>query len=145
MPIHILPGMKPTLNDAQRAHLGLRLVMGLNIMLHGLVRFGHLDAFAESLVTGFANTPLPAGLVRLFALTLPFFEAAIGLLLLLGLKFRLAVLAGFAVLASLTLGTVLREQWETAGLQLVYALAYFALTLHASHLRLALDPKVNPS
>lgn len=102
--------MSSPLTDAQRAHLGLRLVLGLNIFMHGAVRFGHLSKFVDGVVQGF--------------------------------RFREATLAGFALIAALTFGTCLREQWDIAGLQLIYALAYFALTLHASHLRYAVDGRV---
>ncbi len=134
--------MSSPLTDAQRAHLGLRLVLGLNIFMHGAVRFGHLSKFVDGVVQGFATTALPAGFVLGFAYAIPFLEVAIGALVLAGFRFREATLAGFALIAALTFGTCLREQWDIAGLQLIYALAYFALTLHASHLRYAVDGRV---
>ena len=54
------------------------------------------------------------------------------------------LLSAFGI-AALTFGTCLRERWDIAGLQLIYALAYFALTLHASHLRFSVDRRLAPA
>ncbi|MCE9669002.1 DoxX family membrane protein [Myxococcus stipitatus] len=127
------------LDDRQLAHGVLRLVLGLNILTHGLVRVAAPGAFADSLVQGFTGTPLPEWTVRPFALVLPFVELAVGLLILLGLRLRLALVAGGALIAMLTFGESLRQQWNTVGLQLLYALAYFVLLSRASDARLTLD------
>ena len=71
--------------DRRLAYLLLRLTLGLNILLHGAVRVPALGAFVEGMVRQFTDTPLPAVAVRLFGLVLPFLEAAIGLLLTIGL------------------------------------------------------------
>jgi thiosulfate dehydrogenase [quinone] large subunit len=131
----------PQWTDAERAHVVLRLTLGLNIALHGLVRVGHPLDFADALVAGFAQTPLPAVLVRAFAAGLPFVETAIGVGILLGWRFRAVSALGGVVLALLTAGACLKQDWEIAGLQLIYALVYFALTLRAGDLRLALDTR----
>jgi|APLak6261679142_1056127.scaffolds.fasta_scaffold00011_9 thiosulfate dehydrogenase [quinone] large subunit len=131
----------PKWTDAERAHAVLRLTLGLNIAIHGLVRVGHPLEFADALVAGFSQTPLPALSVKAFAVGLPFLETAIGLAVLLGWRFRAALMLGGVVLASLTAGACLKQDWEIAGLQLIYALVYFALTLRAGDLRLALDTR----
>ncbi|MCP3098301.1 DoxX family membrane protein [Myxococcus sp. K15C18031901] len=127
------------LEDRQLAHGVLRLVVGLNILVHGLVRVGAPGAFADGIVQGFASTPLPEWSVRPFALVLPFAELAVGLLILLGLKLRLALVAGGVLIAMLTFGESLRQQWNTVGLQLIYALAYSALLARASDARFTVD------
>lgn len=125
--------------DRQLAHAVLRLVLGTNIAVHGVVRVGAPASFADSLVQGFAGTPLPEWSVRAFATSLPFLELAVGLCILLGFRLRLALVLGGALMASLTLGESLRQQWSTVGLQLVYALAYYVLLSRAADARLTVD------
>jgi thiosulfate dehydrogenase (quinone) large subunit len=110
----------------------LRATLGLNICFHGISRIVQGPAvFANALVPMFARTPLPAGLVRSFGLTLPWVEALLGFLLLIGLWTRAALIGGALLIFVLTFGTALRQDWDTAGLQLIYAAVY--ATLLASH------------
>ncbi|MFP2928594.1 DoxX family membrane protein [Pyxidicoccus sp. 3LG] len=125
--------------DRQLAHGVLRLVLGTNITVHGLVRVGSPGAFADTLVQGFANTPLPEWSVRAFALATPFLELAVGLCILLGLRLRLALFVGGAFMAALTFGESLRQQWSNVGGHLSYALAYYFLLSRASDARLTID------
>lgn len=127
------------LSDRQLAHAVLRLVFGTNITVHGLVRVGAPGSFADALVQGFANTPLPEWSVRAFAVGLPFVELAVGLCILLGLRLRLALVAGGVVLASLTFGECLRQEWSAVGLHLSYALAYYVLLSRAADARFTVD------
>jgi thiosulfate dehydrogenase (quinone) large subunit len=78
--------------ERRLVYLLLRLTLGLNILLHGAVRVPALGA-VEGMVRQFTDTPLPAVAVRLFGLVLPFLEAAIGLLLTIGLWTRGALVA----------------------------------------------------
>jgi thiosulfate dehydrogenase [quinone] large subunit len=110
-------------------HLGLRLVVGVNLLAHGLARIGDIPGFAAHLASDFAGV-LPAALVRPFAFCVPPLELAIGLLVLLGVRLREVLLAASALLAALTFGACLIQRWEIVGLQLVYALAYWVLGAH---------------
>lgn len=106
----------------------LRATLGLNILFHGVSRIVQGPAvFANALVPMFAHTPLPAGFVRGFGLILPPVEAVLGFLLLIGLRTRAALVGGALLIFVLTFGTALRQDWETAGLQLIYAAIYAAL------------------
>jgi thiosulfate dehydrogenase (quinone) large subunit len=113
--------------DRKLAYLVLRFTLGLSILMHGLVRLPHLTAFAAATVKLFVATPLPAILVRLFALTLVFLETAVGLLLVLGLWTRTALLLGALLMAFLIFGTALRSDWSTLAIQLFYAFLYATL------------------
>lgn len=42
--------------DRRLGYATLRAILGLNILLHGLVRIPTLGAFADGLVQGFADT-----------------------------------------------------------------------------------------
>jgi thiosulfate dehydrogenase (quinone) large subunit len=70
----------------------LRFTLGLIIFMHGMVRLPHLSAFAEDMVKLFVQTPLPAFMVRPCAFCLVFVEASVGLLVLLGLWTRRALI-----------------------------------------------------
>ncbi|MPR36236.1 DoxX family membrane protein [Salmonirosea aquatica] len=128
--------------DAQIAYLLIRLTMGLNFFMHGVVRiFGHLDKFREKTVTDFQETWLPQPLVDVFATILPFFEGTIGLLLLLGLFTRQAIMAGAVVMMVLIFGTSLRQDWALVGSQIVYSLFFYFLMRYAADNAWSLDSR----
>lgn len=79
------------------------------------------------MVRQFADTPLPATIVRPFALSLVFVEAIDGPLLLLGLWTRWTLVLGTLLMASLVFGTALRSDWNTLAIQMLYASIYSAL------------------
>jgi thiosulfate dehydrogenase [quinone] large subunit len=114
--------------DRQLAYGLLRLVLGTNIMIHGVSRlYTGVKDFAQALVPLFAKTPLPPGAVYAYASALPVVEASIGLCVLLGFGSRYAFIFGLLLIASLTFGAALRQDWDSAGLQLIYALLYAIL------------------
>jgi thiosulfate dehydrogenase (quinone) large subunit len=113
--------------DRRLAHGILRLTLGVNMLMHGVVRVPDLAGFADGIVASFAETPLPPLSVRLFALSLPFIEAGIRFLLVLGLFTRWALVAGGLVMTALVFGTALRSDWETVGIQMIYAAIYSLL------------------
>ncbi|QRK07157.1 DoxX family membrane protein [Archangium violaceum] len=131
----------PGITNAMAGFFLLRLSLGINILGHGLVRIGNPGAFADALVQLFANTWIPSPLVRLFALLLPFIELVLGVLLTLGLLTRAALFTGGLVMVSLVFGTALRSDWETLGLQMIYAALYSALMATAHLNRLSLDAR----
>ena len=114
--------------DRQLAYGLLRLVLGTNIMIHGVSRlYMGVKDFAQALVPLFAKTPLPPGAVYAYACALPFVETMIGLCVVLGFGSRYAYVSGLLLIASLTFGAALRQDWDSAGLQLIYALLYSGL------------------
>lgn len=117
-----------------------RLLLGLNFLLHGLVRLPKLAAFRAGIVKEFAAAPLPPGLVSAYATALPFVEGGIGLLLLLGLFTRPALVAAMLVIMSLVFGSSLLEKWSLVGDQMLYGLYTIMLVLHLQRNRLCLDP-----
>ncbi|AKF84678.1 hypothetical protein MFUL124B02_02860 [Myxococcus fulvus 124B02] len=125
--------------DRQLAHGVLRLILGINIGLHGLTRVGAPGAFADGIVKNFADSPLPEWSVRAYALGLPFVELAVGVGILLGLRLRWVLTLGALLMSTLTFGESLRQQWSTVGLHLSYALAYYILLARAADARLTVD------
>lgn len=122
------------------AHFVLRVFVGVNLATHGIVRvLGGVGAFADHLAAEFARSPIPAALVRAFGVVLPPIELVLGLAILLGLWLRPTLIAAGLVLALLTFGSCLRQDWVVAGTQLVYALAYYVLLARLSDDRTSID------
>jgi thiosulfate dehydrogenase [quinone] large subunit len=114
--------------DFALAYLLLRATIGLNIFIHGASRLlAGVSSFANSLVPMFQKTPLPACSVHWFGLALPWVETILGFLVLAGLRTRFALIGGSVLIFVLTFGSTLRQDWESAGLQLIYASIYAAL------------------
>ena len=114
--------------DRQLAYGLLRLILGTNILIHGVSRlYMGVEAFARALVPLFAKTPLPPSVVYAYASALPVAEAILGLCVLFGVGSRYAYVGGLLLIASLTFGAALRQDWDSAGLQLIYALLYAIL------------------
>lgn len=82
---------------------------------------------------------LPHFSVVIFGYALPWAEAIIGLLVLFGVLTEWALIAGALLMALLTFGTSLRQDWNVAGLQLIYAVVYFLLIAFRRHNRFAAD------
>jgi len=126
--------------DGALAYFLLRATLGVNLCMHGISRLlAGPASFAHSLVALFERTPLPGWLVLAFGFTLPWIEAVLGLLLLSGLRTRLALIAGSVLLVVLTFGSALRQDWQTVGLQLIYSSVYSALLAFRSRNIYALD------
>ena len=71
---------------------------------------------------------------------IPYWEPAVGLLLVLGLWTRWALAAGALRIAPLTFGTALRAEYPVLSEQLVYAVVFFVLLLfRAQHDRFGVD------
>ncbi|MFD2571717.1 DoxX family protein [Spirosoma soli] len=110
----------------QLAQLVIRLGLGINMLMHGLVRIPKLNAFVTKTAAGFSATILPEQLTRAFLYALPFAEFASGLLILLGGQFsKWGYGLGGIIIASLLFGTTLKEDWGGAGNQLIYVIAFY--------------------
>ena len=92
------------------AYAIFRVTLGLNIFLHGFVRIltgpSAFEAQTEKL---FTSTFLPAGQVHFFLSVLPYIEAAVGSLIVVGLFTFWALVAG----ALLMLVLIFRNRSET--------------------------------
>jgi thiosulfate dehydrogenase [quinone] large subunit len=120
--------------DEQLAYALLRAVVGTNLMMHGVSRsIGGTGEFAAKLVMQFAHAPLPAWSVWVFGLTLPAIEGGLGLLLLIGLRTRAALIAASALIIVLTFGSSLLQDWSSVAIQLTYAAVYGALLFLHRH------------
>jgi len=114
--------------DERLAYALLRIVVGTNLMMHGVSRMiAGPGEFAAKLVMQFGHAPLPASSVWLFGLSLPSIEATLGFLILVGLRTRAAFITASLLIVVLTFGSALLQDWAAAGTQLTYALVYSTL------------------
>ena len=127
--------------DRALARALLRVSMGLNLLLHGLVRLPKLGEAADGMARGFSATILPWALVHAFALFLPFAEVIVGVLLLIGLWQRKVLSSGMLMMMALIFGTALQQRWDTLTQQMVYVFIYAALLATRSWDRWSLDAR----
>lgn len=128
------------LHEHELAYGLLRITLGINIMLHGIVRWrGGLRAFSRVLTSDFSNMPLPPILVARFGWVLPILETLIGSLLIPGVFTLPILLAGTLLLNILVIGKCLQSDWQTASLQLIYLACYVALIWLAGANHYSLD------
>jgi len=128
-------------SNAVIAYTILRLSFGANILLHGLSRIlNGRPAFLAYLNHYFEHAHLvPGGMLPVFGAILPWVETTLGLLLMLGLFTRFAVIAGALAMLVLVIGTNLAQDWIVSGLQLIYCFIYYYLLVHLKENRLSLD------
>lgn len=125
-------------SDPVLAYTILRLSFGANILLHGVSRLlaGHA-AFLAYLNHYFEHAPLiPPSSLPAFASVLPWVETTLGLLLFVGLATRFSLIAGALVMTGLVIGTNLAQDWNVAGLQLIYCFVYYYLLVRRRELNL---------
>ena len=116
-------------SDGALAYGLFRFTLGLNIMMRGIVRITlGLPAFQNYMLTQFKDVPvMPPAFLIPFASALPFVETLIGLCIVVGFQTRPALIAGALMIAALTFGTMLRQDFTVAWLQLDYAIVFFIL------------------
>jgi thiosulfate dehydrogenase [quinone] large subunit len=119
-------------SDAVIAYFILRVSFGINIMLHGVSRLLADHAIFEAYVNHyFEHTPLmPKAAIVAFAAILPPVEATLGLLLVIGLATRSSLIVGGLTMTALVFGTNLAQDWNNAGLQLIYCFIFCYLLMH---------------
>jgi thiosulfate dehydrogenase (quinone) large subunit len=134
----------PGAGDYSLGYALLRVTLGVNIAMHGISRIlAGLGAFASGLEKQFAATPLPRFAVSAFGHALPWAEASIGLLILIGGATRIALVAGALLIVVLTFGSTLHQDWQIAGVQLIYAIAYALLIAFHRYDSFSLDGRLS--
>lgn len=134
------PSGSSATDDYSLAYALLRATLGVNIAMHGISRIlAGVGVFAAGIEKQFAATPLPQFALSIFGHALPWAEAIIGLLILFGVATRVALVAGALVILVLTFGTTLHQDWQIAGLQLIYAIAYALLIAWHGHNAISVD------
>ena len=117
----------------------LRLAIGASMFGHGLVRLPKLNGFSNWMVGQFQKSMMPAALVTPFSYALPIAELIIGLLLLLGLLTKQALIAGGIVMILLVFGSTTIEDWSAIPSQLIHAAFFAALLSSIAYNTYAID------
>ncbi len=125
--------------DIVIAYSFLRIIFGVNFFNHGFTRLGNIPGFAQSMVDLFKDTFMPAGLVYATGIFVPPVEFIIGVLLLLGLANRVALIIGFCLMLVLHYGVTLLQNWDAATSQLIYCLIFFVLLAGDRYNQFSLD------
>jgi thiosulfate dehydrogenase [quinone] large subunit len=135
------PATDPARLDRQLAYAVFRLTLGVNILVHGAGRvFGPgAEAFASTTAAEFTKTALPAGMVHAFLIVVPFAEVVLGVLTTLGLFTRWNLTLGGLLITVLVFGTAMRSDWNTVGVQMIYAITYYLLLVNRSANRFSVD------
>jgi len=128
-------------SDTSLAYAIFRLTFGVNICIRGVARIFvlGLDNFGAGMMKQFSTTWFPPLFIDTFAHTLPWIETALGIMLILGLKTRLALTIGGLMMTCLTFGTMFLMDFQLAWLQLTYAIAFFLLLATRSWNVISLD------
>jgi thiosulfate dehydrogenase [quinone] large subunit len=111
--------------EQRQAYLLLRLITGLDFFMHGFARIftgTHLSGFAQGMVKSMASTPLPPTLTLATGYAIPCAELLIGTFLLLGLFTRATLTLALLLMLVLMFGIGLKQDWNVASSQLLYAL-----------------------
>ena len=112
-----------TLRDRRMGFAILRIILGINMLGRSLVRIPELNEFASGMAGNFADTILPEPFVHVYAFVIVFAEAVIGVLLIAGWKTRWALLTMGILLATLTFGMLLQQNFGTVANILIYTIA----------------------
>jgi thiosulfate dehydrogenase [quinone] large subunit len=133
-------------NDKSLAYALLRIAFGINFAGHGLIRiYNGAGTFATTTAEHLAKSPLPHSLTFGFSYAIPFIEAILGLVLILGIFTRAALVCGAAFMMALTIGVASNQQWDIAGQQLLYSVVFFLLLYLIEHNALSVDTYLHHS
>jgi len=122
-------------HEQRQAYLLLRVLTGLDFFGHGFARIftgSHLSGFAQGMAKGMATSPLPYSLNLGAGYAIPPVELLIGVLLLLGVFTRFALTVALLLMMVLMFGVTVKQDWASAGTQLLYGLT-LAILLFGRH------------
>lgn len=125
--------------DLILAYALLRIIVGINYFNHGFTRIGNIPGFMDSMVSAMEGAWMPEFLVRINAALVPPVELIVGLLLILGLFTRGALIACLVLMAMLMYGVTVVQNWDAAGSQLIYDVILAILLAGSGYNRISLD------
>jgi thiosulfate dehydrogenase [quinone] large subunit len=129
-----------TSNNRSLAYALLRIAFGVNFAGHGLIRiYNGVSTFATTTAEHLTKSPLPHSFTYAFSYAIPFFEAILGLTLILGVFTRAALICGAVFMMTLTIGVTANQQWDIASQQLLYSVIFFLLLFFLDENTLSLD------
>ncbi len=133
------PDSSETRLDRQMGFALLRLILGVNMLGRSIVRLPELQSFAGGMADGFADTFLPHTFLIIYAHVIVFTETVIGVLLILGWKTRWALAVMGLLLATLTFGIILQQNFGTAANIMIYSIAVGLLLFNTRYDHFGID------
>lgn len=121
------------------SYLVARILMGLNLLMHGAVRIPKLEEWSTNTAADFSQTFLPQKLVLLTTILIPCVELIVGICLLLGLFTRFGIVLGWILIFTLMLGSSILEEWGNVFNQNLYGLYLVGLYLFLKRNYYSLD------
>lgn len=115
------------MKDFKTLFFFLRLPIAISLAGHGLVRIPKLQAFTEGMVKSMEKSVIPDILITPFGYLLPFLEAILGIVLLIGFKPKPTIYASLTLMSILILGSSSVENWSAIEAQLLHSLYLFVL------------------
>ncbi|WP_262147060.1 MauE/DoxX family redox-associated membrane protein [Chryseobacterium foetidum] len=115
------------MKDFKTLFFFLRLPIAISLAGHGLVRIPKLQTFTEGMVKSMEKSVIPDILITPFGYLLPFLEAILGIVLLIGFKPKPTIYASLALMSILILGSSSVENWSAIEAQLLHSLYLFVL------------------
>lgn len=115
------------MKDFKTAFFFLRLPLAISLLGHGLVRLPKLQTFSDWMVISMEKSAIPTALLVPFSYALPFIEATLGILLLVGFKIKYMLYATLVLMSILIFGSTSIENWSAIEAQLLHSLYLFGL------------------
>jgi thiosulfate dehydrogenase [quinone] large subunit len=107
-------------NQKTIAFVLARLAVGASMLGHGLVRLPKLAGFSEWMQGVFKDSMMPAALITPFSYILPIAEFVSGVLIVLGLLTRPALILASLAMIALIFGSCMVEKWDWIPSQLIH-------------------------
>ena len=118
----------------------LRVALGVAFLFYGIHKFQTgVGATMEMMTRQFERTFLPGLLVKGFGAALPSIEVVVGLLLVLGLFTRVALVVAGLVMIALTAGLAILGNAPTVASNLLFLIVIWVLLSHGEDDALGLD------
>jgi len=119
------------MNNQGLITLLIRFTLGPIFLAYGIHKLGGYSITAKRIGAGFVETWLPMWLVQPVALAIPIWELLVGILLILGLFYRISLIATSIFIAILTFGLAIQGNAEVVGRNLIFVVT-LAIAFHNS-------------
>lgn len=113
--------------DLAIAHLLLRVMVGGIFLNSGFNKIFNIPAFVERMVKTLDASYIPDVLIRLGAYPVPIIELVVGVLIILGLSTRIALILTATLMVMLAFGAMSAQLTELVSSQLIYGIVLFVL------------------
>jgi thiosulfate dehydrogenase [quinone] large subunit len=118
--------MLASFTEPHLTQLVTRIGLGTSMSIHDRLRIPNLSGFVDNLTAGFVPIPLPDLLTQASLYGLPFLILGSGIFILQGgSQSKCGYFLGGLTVGTLMFGTTLKQDWVTAGSQLIYITVFY--------------------